>query len=133
MTENKSDVIEVSASLRMNRTPDVVRAQYWDIDHHIRKNVHPGILYKWEESKPGARKIRTEFRLLGMKQYDVSLLVDTPEGAFLIDYLEGANAGTKLFHEFVPEGDSATLVRITAKVPAAWHRKLLGPLFKLGV
>ena len=127
------DVIEVSTSLRMERPPNVVRAQYWDIDHHIRKNVHPGIVYKWEESKPGERKIRTEFRLLGIKQYDVSLLVDTPDGAFLIDYLEGANAGTKLLHEFVPEGDGATLVRITAKVPGALHRKMLGPLFRFAV
>ena len=130
-----TDVIEVSTSLRIERPPSVVRAQYRDIDHHIRRNVHPGILYKWVESKPGERKIRTEFRLLGVKQFDVSLLVDTADGAFLIDYLEGANAGTKLLHEFVPEGDDgkATLVRITAKVPPTFVRKVLGPFFKLGV
>ncbi len=127
------DVIEISTSLRIERPPSEVRAQYRDIDHHIRHNVHPGIHYTWEESKPGERKIRTEFRLLGKKQYDVSLLVDAPDGSFVIDYLEGANAGTKLVHEFLPEGEGATTVKITAHVPGTTGRKLLGPLFGFGV
>jgi hypothetical protein len=95
--------------------------------------VHPGILYRWEESKPDARKIRTEFKLLGVKQHDVSRLSEGADGSFVIDYLEGANAGTKLIHEFSPEDESATLVKITAHVPAKIHRKLLGPLFSFGV
>jgi hypothetical protein len=130
-----TDPIVISTTLRIDRKPSDVRAQYRDIDHHIRHNVHPGIKYSWEESKAGERKIRTEFRLLGKKQHDISLLIDAPDGSFVIDYLEGANAGTTLVHEFLPVAGSpdATDVRITANVPATTSRKLLGPLFKLGV
>jgi hypothetical protein len=130
-----NDPIVITTSLRIDRKPSEVRAQYRDIDHHMRNNVHPGIHYSWEPSTDDTHKIRTEFRLLGKKQHDVSLLVDAPDGTFILDYLEGANAGTKVVHEFLPVDGSpdATLVRITANVPATLTRKLLGPLFKLGV
>lgn len=132
MPENQ---IVISTGLRIDRKPTEVRAQYRDIDHHIRNNVHPGIQFRWEESKPGERKVRTEFRLLGKKQYDVTMLVDVPDGSFVIDHLEGANAGTKIVHEFlaVEGAPDATDVRITVNAPATWVRRLLGPLFKAAV
>jgi hypothetical protein len=130
-----TDLIVISTALRIDRKPSEVRAQYRDIDHHIRNNVHPGIQFRWEESRAGERKVRTDFRLLGKKQHDVTMLVDAPDGSFIIDHLEGANAGTKIVHEFlsVDGVPDATNVRITANVPATTMRKLLGPLFKLAV
>ncbi len=130
-----TDVIVISAGLRIERKPSEVSAQYRDIDHHIRNNVHPGIQFRWEESKAGQRKVRTDFRLLGKKQHDITLLVDAPDGSFVIDHLEGANAGTKIRHEFLPidGAPDATDVRITVNVPATTMRKLLGPLFTLAV
>jgi tellurite resistance protein len=130
-----NDLIVISTALRIDRKPSDVRAQYRDIDHHIRNNVHPGIHFSWLESKAGERKLRTDFRLLGKKQHDVAVLVDAPDGTFVIDYLEGANEGTKIVHEFLPIDDApdATSVRITANVPGTMTRKLLGPLFKLAV
>jgi tellurite resistance protein len=130
-----NDPIVITTSHRIDRKPSDVQAQYRDMDHHMRNNVHPGIHFSWEPSKDEQRKIRTEFRLLGKKQHDVALLIDAPDGTFVLDYLEGANAGTKIVHEFLPvEGSpDATLVRITANVPATLTRKLLGALFKMGV
>jgi hypothetical protein len=128
-----SDTIAISASMRIEATPDVVRAQYRDIDHHLRDNVHPSIEYRWEAAAPGERKIRTTFRILGIPQFDVSLLEDAPDGSFLIRYLEGTNAGMVLVHKFVPlDGGKATEVQISADAPATLGRKLLGPLFKVG-
>ena len=128
-----SDTILVTASTRIEASPDVVRAQYRDIDHHIRNNVHPSIEYRWEPGGAGERKIRTTFRILGVPQFDVSLLEDAPDGSFLIRYLEGTNAGMLLKHEFVPlDGGKATEVRLSADAPATLGRKLLGPLFKVG-
>ncbi len=126
------DTILITASMRMQATPEFVRAQYRDIDHHIRNNVHPDIHYQWEEAAPGERKIRTTFRILGVTQFDVSLLEDAPDGSFVIRYLEGTNAGMVLVHEFVPVEGGATEVRLSANAPATLARKLLGPLFKLG-
>jgi hypothetical protein len=128
-----ADTIPISASLRMEAPPEYVRAQYRDIDHHIRNNVHPDIHYQWEPAGPGERKIRTTFRILGVPQFDVSLLEDAPDGSFLIRYLEGTNAGMVLVHEFVPlDGGKATDVRLRADAPATLARKILGPLFVMG-
>ena len=49
-----AESIDITASLRIERPADVVRAQYRDIDHHIRNNVHPSIRYQWE---PGANVV----------------------------------------------------------------------------
>jgi hypothetical protein len=128
-----SDTIRVTASLRMEASPDLVRAQYRDIDHHIRNDVHPSIRYAWEPAEPGQRKIRTVFSILGVAQFDVSLLEDAPDGSFVIRYLEGTNAGMVLVHEFVPlDGGKATDVRLSADAPATLGRKVLGPLFVMG-
>ena len=125
------ETILITASLRMKAPVDLVRAQYRDIDHHIRRNVHPGIHYQWEQGSPGERKIRTTFRILGVTQYDVSLLEDAPDGSFVIHYIEGTNEGMVLRHEFVPV-DGGTDVRLSADAPSTLARKLLGPLFKIG-
>jgi hypothetical protein len=128
-----SDTIHVAASIRIEASPDVVRAQYRDIDHHIRDNVHPSIAYHWEPGGAGERKIRTTFRILGVPQFDVSRLEDAPDGSFVIRYLEGTNEGMVLVHEFVPlDGGKATEVKLSADAPATLGRKLLGPLFKVG-
>jgi DnaJ-domain-containing protein 1 len=126
------EAIRVTASLRMNCTPAQARAQYRDIDHHIRNDVHPSIRYQWEPASPGERKIRTTFRILGVPQFDVSLLEDAPDGSFLIRYLEGSNAGMLLVHEFVEVEPGVTEVRLSADAPATWGRRLLGPLFVIG-
>src|SRR5690349_20027074 len=127
-----SDTILITASLRMERPANEVRAQYRDIDHHIRNNVHPSIKYQWEPAGPGERKIRTTFRILGVPQYDVSLLEDAEDGSFVIRYLEGTNAGMVLVHRFVPLGPNATNVELCADAPATLGRTLIGPLFVAG-
>jgi hypothetical protein len=116
----------------MNCSAEQARAQYRDIDHHIRNNVHPSIHYQWEPALPGERKIRTTFRILGVPQFDVSLLEDAPDGSFLIRYLEGSNAGMLLVHEFVEVEPGVTDVRLSADAPSTWGRRLLGPLFVIG-
>jgi len=126
------EAIRVTASLRMNCSAEQARAQYRDIDHHIRNNVHPSIRYQWEPAAPGERKIRTTFRILGVPQFDISLLEDAPDGSFLIRYLEGSNAGMLLVHEFVEVEPGVTEVRLSADAPSTWGRRLLGPLFVIG-
>jgi hypothetical protein len=127
-----TDTIHITASLGIERPVSEVRAQYHDIDHHIRHNVHPSIHYEWAPSDPGQRKIKTTFRILGVPQYDISLLEDGEDGSFVIRYLEGSNAGMVLVHQFVPLGESATDVQLFADAPSSIGRKLLGPLFVAG-
>jgi hypothetical protein len=128
-----SDTIQIAASIRIEASPDVVRAQYRDMDHHIRNSVHPSIEFHWEPGAPGERKIRTTFRILGLQQFDVAVLEDVPDGSMVIRYLEGTNAGMVVMHEFVPlDGGKATQVKLGVEAPATLGRKLLGPLFKVG-
>jgi len=127
-----TDTIHITASIRIERPVAEVRAQYRDIDHHIRNNVHPSIHYEWAPSEPGQRKIKTTFRILGVPQYDISLLEDAEDGSFVVRYLEGSNAGMVLVHRFVPLGPSATEVQLFADAPSSIGRKLLGPLFVAG-
>jgi hypothetical protein len=129
---SQAETIRITAALRMERPVAAVRAQYRDIDHHIRNDVHPSIRYQWEPSEPGERKIRTTFRILGVPQYDVSLLEDGEDGSVVIRYVEGSNAGMVLVHRFVPLGENATHVELVADAPSTVGRKLLGPLFVAG-
>jgi hypothetical protein len=127
-----ADTIRITANLRIKSALSRVREQYKDIDHHIRNNVHPSIHYQWEEAAPGERKIRTTFRILGLPQFDVSLLEDAPDGSLVIRYLEGTNAGMVLVHRFVEIEPGVTDVQLSADAPATLGRKILGPLFVVG-
>ena len=128
-----SERIEVTAALRIGRNAADVRAQYRDMDHHIRNRVHAGIELKWLEPKePGERRIRTTFRILGIPQSDVAVLEDLPDGTFVIRNLEGTNAGMVVYHKFVPIDDATTEVQLIADAPSTLGRKLLGPLFAAG-
>ena len=127
-----ADTIRITAALRINGSPDRVREQYRDIDHHIRNNVHPSIHYQWEQAAPGERKIKTTFRILGLPQFDVSLLEDAEDGSFIIRYLEGTNAGMVLVHRFVEVEPGVTEVQLSADAPSTLGRKILGPLFVVG-
>jgi len=127
-----ADTIRVTAALRINSSPDRVREQYRDIDHHIRNNVHPSIHYQWQPAGPGERKIKTTFRILGVPQFDVSLLEDAEDGSFVIRYLEGTNAGMVLVHRFVEIEPGVTEVQLFADAPSTLGRKILGPLFVVG-
>jgi hypothetical protein len=128
-----ADTLHVEASLRIDAPPELVAAQFRDIDHHIRDSVHPGIQYSWEPGAPGERKIRTAFRILGAPQHDIAVLEDAPDGSLVIRYLEGTNAGMVVVHRFDPvDGGKATNVVLLADAPATLVRKILGPLFVLG-
>jgi DnaJ-domain-containing protein 1 len=94
--------------------------------------VHPSIHYEWQAGKPGERKIKTTFRILGLPQFDVSVLEDGEDGSFIIRYLEGTNAGMVLVHRFVEVAPGVTEVQLSADAPATLGRKILGPLFLVG-
>ncbi len=127
-----SKPIRIEASMIIERPSDEVREQYRDIDHHIQNNVHPAIRYTWEPAPPGQRRIRTTFRILGMPQFDVSLLEDAEDGSFIIRYEEGSNAGMVLVHQFIPLDNEKTEVRLIADAPSSWARRLMGPVFVAG-
>ncbi|MEO6576760.1 MAG: hypothetical protein ABIP89_23135, partial [Polyangiaceae bacterium] len=128
-----TEFIEIHAGETIRRPLEQVRGQYGDIDHHIRHNVHPGITFTWVDGKDGTRLVRTEFSLLGLKQFDLTQFVDAPDGTLLLNHLEGANTGTIIEHRFRAVDETTTEVELVARVPATTGRRLLGPLFRFGV
>ena len=107
-----------------------VRAQFADLDHHIRSNVHPELRFQvLRRDDSGARFVQ-EVRLLGIRQRDVferSLLAD---GSIEDRAVEGFNRGGSLHFHFQPQaeqGRPGTQVDITIRLPLP---PLVGPLIK---
>jgi hypothetical protein len=128
-----SDFVRSTSSIRIERPVEVVRAQFRDIDHRIRNNVHPDIQYEWTPGEPGQRKVRTTFHILGVPQHDVSLLEDAPDGSVVMRCIEGKNAQLVLTHRFTALGPNTTGVEVTAEIPAERARGLLGSLVVAGL
>jgi hypothetical protein len=107
-----------------------VRAQFADLDHHIRTNVHPKLRFQvLRRDDSGARFVQ-EVRLLGIRQRDVferSLLAD---GSIEDRAVEGFNRGGSVRFRFQPQaeqGQPGTQVGISIRLPLP---PLVGPLIK---
>ena len=107
-----------------------VRAQFADLDHHIRKNVHPKLRFEVLRRDERSARFVQEVRLLGVRQRDVferSLMAD---GCMEDCSVEGFNRGGSLHFRFQPQtrqGRPGTQVDITVRLPLP---PLVGPLIK---
>lgn len=99
---------------------DVVRAQFADLDHHIRANVHPKLRFEVLERHEQGARFAQEVRLLGMRQRDVFERRIEPDGSMVDRSIEGFNKGGTLTFRFVPQnvaGKRGTRVDITIRLP----------------
>lgn len=100
---------------------DTVRAQFADLDHHIRRNVHPKLRFEVLERRPQGARFLQEVRLLGIRQRDVFERSLEPDGCIQDRSVEGFNRGGSLSFRFTPApaGDdrSGTEVEITVRLP----------------
>lgn len=107
---------EVQQSAYFNASPDTVRRQFADIEHHIRTNVHPKLSFKvLSQSPTGARYVQ-EVKLLGIRQRDVFERHILPDGTIHDRSVEGFNKGGELRFGFAPEG-TGTRVHVLIRVP----------------
>jgi hypothetical protein len=109
---------------------ETVRAQFADLDHHIRRNVHPALRFEVLERRVDGARFVQEVRLLGVKQRDVFERSALPDGSLLDTSVEGFNRGGSLHFRFTGEreGDRpGTLVRITIRLPLP---PMVGPLLR---
>jgi Polyketide cyclase / dehydrase and lipid transport len=122
--------VEVTHSEWMNAPVEVVRAQFADLDHHIRRNVHPKLRFEVLERRAQGARFVQEVRLLGIRQRDVFERRIEPDGAIHDRSVEGFNRGGSLRFRFAPArlGDrSGTRVEITIRLPLP---PVIGPLVK---
>lgn len=107
-----------------------VRAQFADLDHHIRAGVHPKLRFEVLERRPRGARFVQEVRLLGIRQRDVFERELTPEGGIIDRSVEGFNRGGQILFDFQPqrqEGRAGTRVEITVRLPLP---PVVGPLLR---
>jgi hypothetical protein len=99
---------------------DTVRAQFADLDHHIRRNVHPKLRFEVLQRRPRGARFVQEVRLLGIRQRDVFERRIEPDGSIEDRSVEGFNRGGRLSFRFAPkavDGRCGTQVEIIVRLP----------------
>lgn len=99
---------------------DVVAAQFADLDHHIRRNVHPKLSFEVLERRPGGARFVQQVRLLGIRQRDVFERRIAADGSIDDLSVEGFNRGGSLSFRFdaeAREGRAGTQVEIVVRLP----------------
>jgi tellurite resistance protein len=123
-----------SASLVIDRPLDLVRAHFFDIDHAIRAELHPGVtLQRLEPGPDGERHIRQEMKYLNRVQIDDFVIERRGDGAWVKRFVDGPNAGARFVAHFEAEASGRTSVRIQALVPSGAFISGLGKLSALGM
>jgi len=121
---------EVNHRVWIAAPPATVGAQFADLDHHIRRNVHPKLRFELLERRAGGARFVQEVRLLGLRQRDVFERRVAADGSIEDRSVEGFNRGGSLSFRFVPEVDAdrpGTRVEITIRLPLP---PLVGPLLR---
>ena len=108
----------------------VVRAQFADLDHHVRANVHPKLRFEVLHCDADGARYVQEVKLLGIRQGDVFERRFDADGTMHDDAIEGFNRGGTLSFRFAPEareGRPGTRVEIAIRLPLP---PLIGPLLR---
>lgn len=99
---------------------ELVAAQFADLDHHIRRNVHPKLRFEVLERRPGGARFVQQVRLLGIRQRDVFERRIAADGSIDDLSVEGFNRGGSLHLRFDAEsrdGRAGTQVEIVVRLP----------------
>lgn len=97
-----------------------VRAQFADLQHHIRTNVHPKLRLQLLQQGPQRMRFVQEVRLLGIRQRDVFEREMHADGSFVDTAVDGFNKGGTVAFDFAAEarqGRDGTAVGITVRLP----------------
>ena len=99
---------------------DIVRAQFGDLDHHIRNNVHPKLRFEVLRRSARGARFAQEVRLLGIRQRDIFERSIEADGSIEDRSVEGFNRGGSLSFRFAEksiERQTGTEVEITVRLP----------------
>lgn len=110
--------------------PDLVRAQFADLQHHIDAAVHPKLSFRPLPPHEGNPRYEQVLRLLGLAQRDVFERRFDADGTMTDTSVEGFNRGGSLQARFRPvfrNGRPGTGVAVTVRLPLP---PLVGPLLR---
>ncbi|MGO8996437.1 MAG: hypothetical protein ACLQVI_24240 [Polyangiaceae bacterium] len=122
------------ATLVIERPVDVVRAQFFDVDHHIRDRVHPSVALRWSATRaPGEARVRQETNVLGRLVAEEFVIEEGEGGRWVKRFVDGPNVGGAYVASFAAERTVATRIEAEAKAPPKGFDNGLGKLSDLGV
>ncbi len=128
--------VEVEHRVGIAAPSDVVRAQFGDLDHHIRTSVHPKLAFRKLEPVGGRTRFEQKVRLLGITQRDVFEREWLADGTLRDTSVEGFNRGGSLHFGFTPaavDGREGTEVAIRIRLPLPAALAWLAPLLRAQV
>jgi hypothetical protein len=118
----------------IERAVDVVRAQFFDVDHHIRDRVHHGVVLRWAPVRePGERRVRQETNVLGRTVAEEFVIEERDGGRWVKRFVDGPNVGGEFVAFFGEERQAVTRVEVEANAPPKGFDNGLGKLSDLGV
>ena len=133
-----------SASIEIDKPRSVVRAQFFDLDHAIRRRIHHGVILRWlPPQEPGERRLEQEIKMMTRSHVDV-FVVEEEDGAWVKRFVDGPNKGGRFVATFTalagiggePVADHegrATRVKLEAFVGPSGFYAGLGKLSQLGL
>lgn len=133
------------AGIEIDKPRDLVRAQFFDIDHAIRRRIHHGVSLRWlPQEAPGERRVEAELKLMTRSHVDVFLIEEGEGGSWVKRFVEGPNRGARFEATFtalsgvggapVTAGQGrSTRVELTAHVGSMGYHAGLGKLSQLGL
>lgn len=133
------------ATIEIGRPSNVVRAQFFDLDHAIRHGIHHGVGLRWlPPERPGERRVEQEVKLMTRSHVDVFVLEEGDDGAYVKRFVDGPNRGGRFEGRFTalagiggpPAAEGvgrATRVELEAFVGPGGFYAGLGKLSQLGL
>ncbi len=101
-------------------SPDLVRAQFADLQHHIEDRVHPRLALRRLPDGPHGLRYEQRVPRLGIPRRDVFERQFRPDGSMVDTSVDGASRGGSMAFRFRDEaalGRHGTLVRIDVHLP----------------
>jgi hypothetical protein len=123
------------ARIVIDKPRDVVRAQFFDVDHAVRSRIYRGVRLSWlPRDASGVRRVRQEVRVLDRVQVEELVIEEGARGEWIRRHVDGPNEGTRFvatFHD--DESPHATRVELEAWPGASGFALGLGKLSPLGL
>ncbi len=111
-------IIDVRASVVIDREPAVVRRQFADVAHHERNGVHRGVQFEVIEDKAGRCHYRQITRLGPLRLPQEILLKTSDEGLVVNTVLAGQFAGGTITFDIRPAPGSHARSCVEARLVA---------------
>ena len=122
-------ILTVEVSRTIAQPADLVRRQFLDIAHHIRRGVHPGIAFTLHSQNETETRYQLAQSVLGWRLVDEYRSSLTSAGTVLGEVLSGSHAGmcTEIFFEAT--SPTQTFTRVRLQTPVSGWAKVFKPLY----